>query len=246
MSVVTVEWPSVDETRSRRGAAPSGSRARGLGQTLRRACVAIALAATPAGCLVAQEAPADTPSVLHSGETASSLHPGDAIRVRVWREPDMTGEFRVDEMGMVVLPKIGPTRVLDVPAEQLRAQLTKTYTSYLTHTAVEVVFLRRIQVLGAVRTPGLYLTDPTMTLGDAIALAGGITSAGNPKRVELTRNGRPIGGSLSPGDRIGDLAIRSGDQLFVPEKSWASRNPNLLISLALTATSLAITILRYR
>lgn len=245
MSVITVVQWSVGKVQARWGAAPSASRAHGFGRRFRRALVAIAIAAMPASSLLAQEAPTDTPSAPQPGETASSLRPGDAVRVRVWREPDMTGEFRVDELGMVVLPKIGPTRVLDVPAEQLRAQLTKTYASYLTHTAVEVVLLRRIQVLGAVRSPGLFLADPTMTLSDAIALAGGVTSAGNAKRVELTRNGRPIGRTLSPDDRIGDLAIQSGDQLFVPERSWASRNPNLLISLGLTAASLAITILRY-
>jgi hypothetical protein len=63
-----------------------------------------------------------------------------------------------------------------------------------------------------------------MSVGDAIALAGGIVPDGNSGRVELIRDGETIAGNLGGGTRLADTPIRSGDQLNVPYKSWLSRN----------------------
>jgi protein involved in polysaccharide export with SLBB domain len=189
------------------------------------------------------EARAQTPTAasVPAGEFAEPLRPGDVVRLRVWREPDLSGDFPVDESGQVVLPMLGPVSVLAISRDSLRRALLSSYATYLKNPSIEVVLLRRVNVLGAVRNPGLYPVDPTMTVADALALAGGPSPDGKRDRIELLRGGDRVVVKLEPTARLGDTPIRSGDQLFVPERSWISRNQGVLIG---TATALTALILR--
>jgi protein involved in polysaccharide export with SLBB domain len=162
------------------------------------------------------------------------LRPGDLIRLRIWREPDMSGDYTVDERGYVIFPRLGPLLVTNESAEGLRARLVSEYQVFLRNPSIEIIPLRRINVLGAVTKPGLYPVDPTMTIADALALAGGATSQGRSDKVELLRDGERITANLDKRTRIGDSPIRSGDQLWVPERNWAVRNAGL-VSLGVSA-----------
>jgi polysaccharide export outer membrane protein len=168
------------------------------------------------------------------------LRPGDMIRLRIWREPDLSGDFAVDQTGSVVFPKLGPMEVTELSPDSLRAKLIAEYRVYLNHPSIDVIFLRRVQVLGAVRNPGLYPVDPTMTLGDALALAGGTTPDGNPNKLSVIRDGVKLSRNLSHGVRVADSEIRSGDEIFVPERSWISRNPGILATAITASVSLFI------
>ena len=176
----------------------------------------------------------------------SRLQPGDVVRLRIWREPDLSGEFPVDESGTAVFPKLGPTKVGSITADSLRALLITTYSQYLKDPAIEVTFLRRVTILGAVNHPGIYPVDPTMTVHDAFALAGGTLPNGNPKHFELRRGGKQVDVDFSQDTPIGRTAIRSGDELYVPERSWFSRNGIYVIGAAITATAIVVsTLVRY-
>lgn len=183
----------------------------------------LALLLAVAAPAAAQSAPVTgAPS---AGAWASQpLRPGDLVRLRIWREPDMSGDFPVNESGMAVLPRLGRTRVVDEAPQQLEARLIREYERYLQHSSIEVALLRRIQVLGAVGTPGLHPVDATMTVSDVLALAGGTTPQGDPDRIELIRRGERISARLSADTRISDSPIESGDQIYVPERGWFSRN----------------------
>lgn len=170
-------------------------------------------------------------------DSALALRPGDAVRLRIWREPDLSGDFPVNESGIVVLPKLGPRRVVAEHPDSLKAWVVRSYATVLRNPSIEVLLVRRVQVLGAVKNPGLYPVEPTMTVADAIALAGGTTPQGKSNKVELRRHGEKVRGELAGRLLIGDSPIRSGDQIYVPERSWISRNPGVLIgALGLVAT----------
>src|SRR3954447_26411051 len=81
--------------------------------------------------------------------THALLRPGDIVRLRIWREPDLSGDFPVDESGTVTFPKLGPFQVSDYNAATLKAKLLDSYAQYLRNPSVEVTMLRRINVLGA-------------------------------------------------------------------------------------------------
>ena len=164
-----------------------------------------------------------------------TIQPGDVIRLRIWREPDMSGEFQVDEGGLVIFPRIGEYRVLEDTPTSLEATLLQEYLRYLRNPTIEITILRRVQVRGAVRNPGLYPVDPTLTLSDVIAVAGGATPNGDPKKIELFRDGLKLTTLLNANTTIAESPIRSGDQIFVPERSWFSRNTGL-VATGITAT----------
>jgi polysaccharide export outer membrane protein len=177
--------------------------------------------------------------------TVAAIQPGDLVRVRIWREPDLSGEFPVDETGSVVLPRLGSLSATGSSAQAFRARIVSAYEVFLSHSSVEVTLLRRLQVLGAVRNPGLYQLDPTMTVEDGLALAGGATPEGNPNRMELIRHGEKLPVQLTLRTQINSSAIRSGDQLYVPERSWTSRNPGVIVGgFSVIATTLVLLLRR--
>jgi protein involved in polysaccharide export with SLBB domain len=79
-----------------------------------------------------------------------------------------------------------------------------------------------------------------MTVADALALAGGASADGRRDRVELLRGGEKVVVKLDPAARLGDTPIRSGDQLYVPERSWFSRNQGIVIGTVSAFAALAI------
>ncbi|HEY0303412.1 MAG TPA: polysaccharide biosynthesis/export family protein [Longimicrobiales bacterium] len=171
------------------------------------------------------------------------VQPGDVVKLWIWREEALSGDFLVPETGVVVFPKIGAQQVTERPMAALRDALLAEFQKYLRNPSIEITFLRRVNVLGAVRKPGVYPLDPTMTVAMALAMAEGTTPEGRSDRVELIRGGERLIANINQRTKIAELPIRSGDQLFVPERSWMSRNTPLvaaLISGAFSAIGLVI------
>ncbi|HET7457964.1 MAG TPA: polysaccharide biosynthesis/export family protein [Gemmatimonadaceae bacterium] len=200
--------------------------------------VALALAATAPSTAASQAhttATADTSdslaapslSTVRAGAPAAGRDvgsPGDSLRLTIWREPDLSRSYWIDESGFVNLPKIGQVQAAGVPSDELKSRIVAAYQTYLTHSSIDVAILHRVQVRGAVRSPGIYFVNQTMSLGDALALAGGSTAEGEPDKAQLLRQGERLRGATVAGTRIGQTTLRSGDQIYVPERSWSQRN----------------------
>ena len=164
-------------------------------------------------------------------EPANSLLPGDVIRVEIWREEDLSGEFQVDEEGGVVLPLLGKKQVLGISPDDLRDQLSEEYAQYLVNSAVNVTLLRRIIVLGEVRVAGQYTVDATNSVADVIARAQGVTPGGNAEDIVLVRDGRRLRTGITGMESLQEAGIRSGDQIIVGRRSWASRNFSSMVGI---------------
>jgi protein involved in polysaccharide export with SLBB domain len=191
----------------------------------------------------AVQAQVESASAGDSTEARNLLRPGDVIKLTVWREPDWSGEFPVNESGVATLPRLGAIRVTGLTPDSLRSFVTNSLGVFLKNPSIEVTPLRRIQVLGAVRTPGLYPVPPTVTVGDVVALAGGATSEGKPDQVVLRRGGRDLRVKLDKETRLADTPIRTGDQLYVPQRSWISRNGGLFAAGISAATTLIVALI---
>jgi polysaccharide export outer membrane protein len=156
----------------------------------------------------------------------------------------MSGDIAVDEAGVAALPRLGALSVANLPADSLKRMLTRSYTKYLRDPAIDITVMRRVTVLGEVRTPNVYHVEPTMTVADAVALAGGTTPDGKQNQVELRRRGggKPV--KLSQRSRLADTPLRSGDELYVPQRSWVSRNAGLVVAGVSTTVSLLYFVFR--
>lgn len=175
---------------------------------------------------------------------ALTLLPGDLIRVEIWREEDLSGEFLVDPNGVVTLPLLGDLDVTRIPMARIRETVMEQYRVHLRNPSINVTPLRRINVLGEVQKPGIYSVDPTISLAGAVALAGGATSNGDLNRIRVVRKGEEVGERVSAADRLDSIDIRSGDQVLVGRRSWFDRNSTFMVSALLSVTSIVISLTR--
>lgn len=161
---------------------------------------------------------------------ATALRPGDVLRLHIWLEPDWSGDFPIDEKGFATLPRLGPTQVTDVATDALEQRLVERYREYLNNPSIEVIPLRRISIIGAVRNPGLYPIEPSVTLGQVTAIAGGQMPESRRNVLELRRGAVVRRIDLGDDPRLAELPLRSDDQVYVPERSWLSRNAQWVVS----------------
>jgi polysaccharide export outer membrane protein len=189
-----------------------------------------------AGAAAAQ-APAARPLV---------LRPGDLIRLEVPDVADMTGEFAVADDGVVLLPLIGSIEVAGRPFEDVSRDIVKAYSHELLETPVRVTPVLRIAVLGEVRQPGLVPADPTYTLADVLAAAGGLTPDGDAGRITLLREGESTRFSLDDSGALLSSRLMPGDQVVVGRRSWIGRNMNVLVGASASVVAAAVTSLILR
>jgi polysaccharide export outer membrane protein len=178
------------------------------------------------------------------GAREAALAPGDGIRMRIFREPELSGEFMVDERGIVVIPKVGEMQVNGIPADSIRGAIVAELRKFITSSAIEVMPYRRVAVTGSVTRPGLYPMDPSMTVADALILAGGPATDAKARQVEIRVAGASAGERLSMEARVWETAAGGTSQLFVPRQRWLRRNGFFLFSLGLPSVLSTIALIR--
>ncbi len=167
------------------------------------------------------------------------LQAGDKLKVTIWREPDLSGEFEVQPDGSVTFPKIGRIQVDQLSTDSLTALIVARYAVSLRDPSIDVTPLRRIVVSGSVKNAGFQYADPTVSIAGAVALAGGVTPDGDRGHIELLRDGKKTSIDLSDAASIADSSLQSGDEVRVPERSWVERNVGLVAS-SITAIALIV------
>lgn len=164
-----------------------------------------------------------------SQEEAIRLRPGDGLRIEIKDEPNLSGQFDLDDRGVVLLPVLGLVSASNRPFEQLQRELLAAYRAELVDPIVRIVPLRRIAVLGEVRRPGLFPVDPTYTLSDLLAAAGGLTPDADQDEISLVRSGSVLVSNIEPQSALLSARLESGDQLHVGRRGWFARNTPFLI-----------------
>jgi polysaccharide export outer membrane protein len=108
----------------------------------------------------------------------------------------------------------------------------------------------RIAVLGEVRTPGLYTVDPTLSVLDVVALAGGSTPVGNLGKIKVFRGGGETRVSFEEeslrGRSLQEIGIRSGDQVIVPRSFFTRNDLSFLLQFLQIGLSIAIFVRTFR
>lgn len=146
------------------------------------------------------------------------LGSGDEIRVIVYGEEDLSGEFELDGSGVVGMPLIGPVAIggRDV-AEAERLIAEKLADGYLVNprVSIEVLNYRPFYILGEVKKPGSYPYVNGMTVLNAIALASGFTYRAAEKKIVITRK---VDGVEKKIDVSDTTLVMPGDIIRVPER----------------------------
>src|SRR5262249_10764000 len=146
------------------------------------------------------------------------LGAGDKLRLSVFGETDLGGEFEIDGSGDVRLPLIGQVRAAGLTVRAFEDKVIKLLQEgYLKdpRISIEVVNYRPFYIIGEVNKPGQYPYVNGMNALNAIALAGGYTSKANKSDVYLQRNGK-TGEVEYPSDET--TKVQPGDVVRVPER----------------------------
>ncbi len=152
--------------------------------------------------------------------TEYHLGSGDQLRIIVFGEEDLSGEFVVDGSGQVSLPLVGEVSAKGKTVREFqRAVAKKLKEGYLTDPRVsaEVLNFRPFYILGEVKSPGEYPYLSGLTVMNAVATAEGFTYRADTRKVYIKRAGE-VGEHaytlttetpVQPGD-----TIRIGERFF--------------------------------
>ncbi len=194
------------------------------------ACFAVLLAAGWIGLALparAQEVTAAVPAAQSAAPSASAattavpgyrLGTGDKIRLTVFGEPELSGEFEVDGSGYLRLNLIGQVKGAGLTVGEFeRSVKALLEDGYLkdARVSVDVINYRPFYIIGEVNRPGEYPYSNDMTILNAVAKAGGFTYRANESNVFIRRNGdtKEI---PAPADQT--TKINPGDVIRIPER----------------------------
>lgn len=191
---------------------------------LRHACLCVCLSFLLQAVAFAADAPAGDFTNL------APLGPGDTVTIQVYGQPDMTTTAYVADDGTVRVPLAGAVHVAGLTAVQAAQAIQNALKSggYFVNPLVTVNLVQarssRVAVLGDVGKPGTYAIDPSTTVFDLLAQAGGATA--NASDVVYVRRHEADGRvqsfpvdlrGLSSGSSTPSIRLQAGDEIFVPE-----------------------------
>jgi polysaccharide export outer membrane protein len=146
------------------------------------------------------------------------LDSGDKVRVTVFGQMDLSGEYNVDGSGQVALPLVEPVEARGMTPEQLGQRIEAILGQKLLRNpavSVEVTQYRPFFILGEVNRPGQYPYVNGMSVQTAAAIAGGFTYRANTSDVTITRH---VGKNTLEGTAAPDAVVMPGDTILVKER----------------------------
>ncbi|MEL6661877.1 MAG: polysaccharide biosynthesis/export family protein [Pseudomonadota bacterium] len=151
---------------------------------------------------------------------AYRLGNGDDLRVTVFGEPELSGDFQVDGTGAISMPLIGSVQVAGMTLPEFQSEVEgRLRGSFLVNPQVsaEVTNYRPFFILGEVNRPDQYQYSSGLTVMNAVAAAGGFTYRANRREVFIRSAGeteeRKVALTTTTQVRPGDT-IRIGERIF--------------------------------
>lgn len=147
------------------------------------------------------------------------LGPGDQLRITVFNEADLTGQFVVGSQGSIAYPLVGEVHAAGMTVPEFTSALALALRQFVRQpdVSVEVANYRPFFILGEVTRPGTYPYSASLTVLNAVATAGGFTYRANQGRVFIRHANESeehavqltIATPVLPGD-----TIRIGERFF--------------------------------
>jgi polysaccharide export outer membrane protein len=182
--------------------------------------------------------------IISQAGASYTLGPGDIIRIIVWGRDELSGQFQVDEEGKIQYPLLGEIDLADLSVAEVRDSIRAGLGQLFTTPFVTITPLFRIAVLGEVRNPGLYTVDPTLSVLDLVALAGGNTASGNLNKIRVFRSAGETEVSFEEaslrGRTLQEIGVRSGDEVVVPRKFFTRGDWQIVLQLVQIGLTVAI------
>jgi len=157
---------------------------------------------------------------LEVNDATYKLTSGDKIKISVFNQPDLSGEFQLDGEGQISMPLIGRVGAAGLTAAELEAVLVDRFKpDYLVNPRIfiQVGIYKPYYLMGEVNGKGAFPYVAGMTYLTAIANAGGYTYRAKQDYVWVIRADDPeqkeIKLSVEEKVQPGDI-IRIAERLF--------------------------------
>jgi len=175
--------------------------------------VFIALLVPLAGCATTQPT-----TYLVETNGPYTLDTGDAVRVTVYGDANLTNTYRVDDSGAIAFPLVGPIAVRNqttsAAAARIAAALSNGYMRS-PDVAVEVAEYRPFFIQGEIANAGQFPYVYGMTVRAAVSAAGGFTDTADREQAVVYRR---QGNEMGTGSVDLDFPIHPGDTIVIQER----------------------------
>lgn len=170
----------------------------------------VAVSCAPRGIIAERPVP--------TGGEVYYLDTGDQLRVTVFGQSDLSGDYTVDSTGAISVPLLPPIYARGLTADEFESAVEAELGARLLrnpNVSIQVTQFRPFYILGEIQNAGKYPYVSGMTVQSAAAIAGGFTYRANVDRVTITR---------TKGDRIVEIGVDStavvmpGDTILVKER----------------------------
>lgn len=151
---------------------------------------------------------------------------GDELQVRGWGMVDIDVSATVDRSGAIFIPRVGSVKVSGVQYKDLQGYLKKAvgkiYNNFELTASIAQTRAVQIYVVGHAVRPGTYTLSAMSTLLNALFTSGGPDASGSMRNIQLKRGSQTVTtldlyDMLVKGDKSGDLSLRDGDVIYIPE-----------------------------
>ena len=119
------------------------------------------------------------------------LHAGDSITVSVWKELDLQRKVMIRPDGRFSFPLAGEVQAAGRTPDEVRIDIENQLKKYIPEAVVTVIVEdfagNRIYVIGQVTRPGMFVMNPTLTVLQALSLAGGSTPFAKLDDISIIR-----------------------------------------------------------
>ena len=176
---------------------------------------------------------------------AQEINPGDGVRISFLDIEDViTGDYYIQPNGLLILPQIGILITSNKDFKEIKYEIEVRYDSLYKDPHLSVNALFRINILGAVRSPGFYYVSDYEKFTAILAFAGGTTVGADLQDIKLIRNFEAIEIDvetiIEEGSSATDFGLQSGDQVFVPRDWWTDNGAFIAFLFSITALALTV------
>jgi polysaccharide biosynthesis/export protein len=157
---------------------------------------------------------------------------GDVIGINVWENQNLSVEATIRADGTITMPLVGDIKAAGETPTTLKNRIKTQLQAYVKMQGTEVTVAvkswrsYRFTIQGEVSKAGVFSADSFLTVGDALALAGGLTRFAKRNEITLTRKDPKTGEirhipldyeSLASGKRPDmNIIVLPGDTIWVP------------------------------
>ena len=167
-------------------------------------------------------------SVAQAVAPSYQINIGDVVAVSVYQEADLTTTARVGEGGVIAFPLLGNVKISGLSIGEATQTITaRLKDGFLVSPMVSLVLVeqqrQKFTLMGQVQRPGQYELPPSgsMSLMEAIGLAGGFTRIARASRITVQRGTGPAlevdGNEQASGKARTIFKVLAGDVITIKE-----------------------------